>query len=65
MMKKEIINEQIIRVDTKSLHISSVLVKSILKSDRKIMIPNLEFSKIKENILATFIEGKIGNPTQF
>ena len=64
MMKKEVINEQINRGDS-SLHISSVLVKSILKSDRKIMIPNLEFSKIKENILDTFIEGKIKNPTQF
>ncbi|MFX1454576.1 MAG: hypothetical protein ACFFDB_04315 [Promethearchaeota archaeon] len=60
-MKKEIINEQINRGDSKSLHISSVLIKSFLKSDKKIMIPTLEFSKIKENILETFIEGKIGN----
>ncbi len=63
MMKKEIINEQINRGDSKSLHISSVLAKSIIKSDKKIMIPKLEFSKIKENILETFIEGKIENPS--
>ncbi|MHA2037916.1 MAG: hypothetical protein ACW98X_15880 [Promethearchaeota archaeon] len=63
MMKKEIINEQINRGDTKSLHIGSVIVKSILNSDKKIMIPTLEYSKIKENILESFIEGKIGNPS--
>jgi hypothetical protein len=61
MMKKEVINEQINRDDTKSLHISSVLIKSFSRNRQIIMIPTLNFSKIKEKILETFVDGKIGN----
>lgn len=60
-MKKEVINEQINRDDTKSLHISSVLIKSFSRNRQIIMIPTLNFSKIKEKILETFVDGKIGN----
>lgn len=49
--------------------ISSDLIQSIEKSDRKVnTIPNLDYPKIKERILETFIEGikkngKINNPS--
>ncbi|MHA1931175.1 MAG: hypothetical protein ACW96X_01470 [Promethearchaeota archaeon] len=61
-MKKEVINEQISRGDMKSLHISSVLIRSFSRNRQILMIPTLNFSKIKEKILETFIEGKVGNP---
>ncbi|MFX1572693.1 MAG: hypothetical protein ACFFB0_08090 [Promethearchaeota archaeon] len=38
-------------------HISSDIIKSVEKSDRKVnKIPNLEYSKIKERIVENFIE---------
>jgi hypothetical protein len=50
-------------------NISSDIIKSIEKSDRSVnRIPSLDYSKIKERILETFIEGinkngKINNPS--
>lgn len=49
--------------------INSDIIKSIEKSDRKVnKIPNLDYSKIKEGIIESFIEGinkkgKIDNPS--
>jgi len=49
--------------------ISSDIIRSVEKSDRKVNeIPNLDYSKIKERIIETFIEGinkngKIDNPS--
>ena len=46
-MIKEELNEQIIRGDTQNIIISSIIVKSIEESDRKIKeIPKLKFCKI-------------------
>jgi len=45
--------------------ISSDIVKSVEKSDRKVnKIPNLEYSKIKERIIENFIIGNIDNPSR-
>ena len=55
-MIKEELNEQIIRGDTQNIIISSIIVKSIEESDRKIKeIPKLKFCKIKERILESYI----------
>lgn len=49
--------------------ISSDIIRSVEKSSRKVIkIPNLDFSKIKERILESFIESinknrKIENPS--
>lgn len=59
MIKKEL-SEQIIRGDIRKLNISSILIRSIEESDKKINeIPKLKFCKIKERILENFIYGKI------
>jgi len=59
MIKKEV-SEQKIRGDIGKLNISSILIRSIEESDRKInQIPKLKFCKIKERILENFIHGKI------
>jgi hypothetical protein len=63
-MKKEVINEQINRGDMKSLHISSVLIKSFSQNRQILMIPTLNFSKIKEKIFETFLTGKIKNSSK-
>lgn len=53
----------------KKTDISSDIIKSIERSERKInVLPNLEYSKIKERIIETFIDGikkngKIDNPS--
>ncbi len=55
-MKKELI-EQINRGDSKNINISSIIIKSIEESDRTInQIPKLNFCKIKERILESFIK---------
>ncbi|MFX1305052.1 MAG: hypothetical protein ACFFBV_11530 [Promethearchaeota archaeon] len=42
----------------RNANISLDIIKSIEKSDRKVnKIPNLEYSKIKERIIETFIDG--------
>ena len=61
MIKKEV-SEQNFRGDLRKLNISSILIKSIEESDKKINeIPKLKFCKIKERILENFIHGKIEN----
>ncbi|MFX0001616.1 MAG: hypothetical protein ACFE9Q_16470 [Candidatus Hodarchaeota archaeon] len=55
-MNREELNEQIVRGDDKKLKISSIIIKSIEESDRKInVIPKLKFYKIKERILESYI----------
>ncbi len=57
--KKEL-NEQIFRGDVEKLNISSILIRSIEESDKKINeIPSLRLCKIKERILESYIKGKI------
>jgi hypothetical protein len=57
--KKEL-NEQIFRGDIEKLNISSILIRSIEESDKKINeIPSLKLCKIKERILESYIKGKI------
>jgi len=57
--KKEL-NEQIFRGDLEKLNISSILIRSIEESDKKINeIPSLRLCKIKERILESYIKGKI------
>ena len=59
MIKKEV-SEQNFRGDLRKLNISSILIKSIEESDKKINeIPPLKLCKIKERILESFIKGKI------
>ena len=59
MIKKEL-SEQIIRGDVRKLNISSILIRSIEESDKKINeIPSLKIYKIKERILESYIKGKI------
>ena len=59
MIKKEL-TEQIIRGDNRKLNISSILIRSIEESDKKINeIPKLKFCKIKERILENIVYGKI------
>ncbi|MFX0030325.1 MAG: hypothetical protein ACFE8B_14025 [Candidatus Hermodarchaeota archaeon] len=56
----EEINEQILRGEFKKLNISSILVKSIEESEKKVFeIPPLKFCTIKEKIFESFIKGKI------
>jgi len=68
MIKKEL-NEQKIKGDIQNLQISSILQKVFEKSDRKVnKIPNLNYSKIKERIIESYIDGinknrKIDNPS--
>ena len=57
--KKEL-NEQFFRGDVEKLNISSILIRSIEESDKKINeIPSLKLCKIKERILESYIKGKI------
>ncbi|MFX1531578.1 MAG: hypothetical protein ACFFBC_10735 [Promethearchaeota archaeon] len=59
MIKKDL-SEQIFRGDLEKLNISSILIRSIEESDKKINeIPSLKFSKIKERILENYIKGII------
>ena len=52
------------------IHISSDIIKSIEKSDRKVnKIPNLEYSQIKERIIENYIDcinkiGKTDSPSR-
>jgi hypothetical protein len=67
MIKNES-NEQKIRGDIENLQISSILLKVFEKSDRINKIPSLNYSKIKERIIESYIEGirkkgKIDNPS--
>jgi hypothetical protein len=51
--------EQINRGDHKNLKISSIIIRSVEESDRKInQIPKLDFCEIKEKILESFIRSK-------
>ena len=54
------IKKEFIRGDIGKLSISSILIKSIEESDKKINeIPSLKLCKIKERILESYIKGKI------
>ncbi|MFX1377170.1 MAG: hypothetical protein ACFFA0_15300 [Promethearchaeota archaeon] len=54
------INEHIDRYKFSKLNISSILIKSIEESEKKIFeIPPLKLYKIKERIFESFIKGKI------
>lgn len=56
-MNKEELKQLIIRGDSKEINISSIIHKSIEESDRTInQIPKLNFYKIKERILESFIK---------
>ena len=60
IMINEEINIQILRGELKKLNISSILVKSIEESEKKVFeIPPLKHCKIKERIFESFIKGKI------
>lgn len=59
MINKEL-SEQIIRGDTKNLNISSILVRSIEESEKKVFErPKLNHCKIREKIFERYIKGKI------
>ena len=64
-MNKKELTEQIFRGDIQKLNmqklnISSILIRSIEESDKKINeIPSLKHSKIKERIFESFIKEKI------
>ncbi len=54
------IKKEFIRGDIRKLNISSILIKSIEESDKKINeIPSLKLYKIKERILESYVKGKI------
>ena len=54
------IKKEFIRGDIGKLSISSILIKSIEESDKKINeIPSLKLYKIKERILESYVKGKI------
>jgi hypothetical protein len=54
------INEQIYRGEFTKLSISSILVRSIEESEKKVFeIPSLKYCKIKEKIFESYIKGKI------
>ncbi|MFX0081264.1 MAG: hypothetical protein ACFE94_05880 [Candidatus Hodarchaeota archaeon] len=60
MLKKELSEQINRRGDIGKLNISSILIRSIEESDKKINeIPKLKFCKIKERILENYIYGKI------
>jgi hypothetical protein len=60
VMINKVLSEQIIRGDGKNLNISSILVRSIEESEKKVFeIPILNHSKIKEKIFESYIKGKI------
>ena len=53
----KVVNEQLIRGDSQSITISSIIIKSIEESDRSINeIPKLKYYKIKERILESYIK---------
>ena len=54
------IKKAFIRGDIGKISISSILIKSIEESDKKINeIPSLKLYKIKERILESYVKGKI------